>query len=192
MIKSLLALLIAVIIGVGIMGAYYFPKVKNSLGATPVGNTFNDQKMAAITFSPSSGTATSTSILNPAGQDVYVTDNFAGCANATTTYTAYTGTGLANWLIKAATTSTSAPLNVANTNLVMNDIIATGTSIAGGTPFAINLVASTSIATTSSALNGNVGTAAYQFLWAANTYLTFFSNATNTATCTVGVHYFSS
>jgi xanthine dehydrogenase molybdopterin-binding subunit B len=42
---------------------------------------------------------------------------------------------------------------------------------------------STTIATSGTSLNG------LQYLWPTNTYLVFSFNATNTAVCTVGVHF---
>lgn len=195
--KSVIALLGAVIIGSVIVGAYWYPKAGNELSAnagSPAGSTFTSAKVAQINLSPTNG-ATSTSVLNSDSSDRFVTDNFIGCTGATTTYAAVTGSALTNlgWIIKAATTSTSAPAVVSNTNLVMNDAIATGTVAAGVASDygGIVLVASTSIATSSPFVN-NAAAASQIFRWAAGSYLTFFSNATNTAACTVGVHYLAS
>lgn len=169
--------------------------------SSPAGSTFNNAKIAAINLSPTNN-ATTTSIYNSDTSNRYVLSNFANCSGATTTYTAVTGAGLPSygWKIQAATTSTSAPVVVSNTNFVMNDVIATGTVASGvASDFGgIALVASSSIATTTIAgigLSGylnNAAAAAFQFVWPAGTYLTFISNATSTASCTVGVYYLGS
>lgn len=186
---------IVLILAVAIGGAYLFPQVQQQVAlGSPAGTTFVTAKVAQINLSPTNG-ATSTSILNSDVSDRYITDNFIGCTGATTTFTAVTGAGLSTfgWVIKAATTSTAAPAVIANTNLVMNDSIATGTVAAGVASDygGIVLVASSSIAT-SSPFVSNAGASSQIFRWAANSYLTFWSNATNTAACTVGVHYVAS
>ena len=192
--KIIISLVLAVVIGAAIIGAYYYPVATHPAGSTTTaGGTFTSAKIAAISFAPATASATSSSILNPFGADVYVTSAFLGCENATTTYTAYTGAGLSNWIVRAATTSTAAPATVSNTNYLANFIIATGTTAAGTAGYTTLLISSSTIATSSNPMNFNqaLGTA-YQFLWPSGTYMTIWSNATNTAQCTVGVHVFSS
>ncbi len=190
---------IVVVLVVAIGGGYFFPKLENQeqqdqAVGSPVGTTFANAKVAAINLFPTNG-ATSTSVLNSDASDRFVIDNFVACTGATTTYAAVTGSALTSlgWIIKAATTSTLAPAVIGNTNLVMNDAIATGTVAAGVASDygGVVLVASTSIASSSPLVN-NAGAAAQMFRWAAGSYLTFWSNATNTANCTVGVHYLAS
>lgn len=195
--KAVLAALIAAVMAVGVYGGYKYlltPPLQVSAGTAAAGSTFNTAKTAAIAMVFTNG-ATSTSILNTDASDRFVISNFIACSSATSTYTAVTGAGLANWIIKAATTSTNAPAVISNTNLVMNDTVATGTVGAGVASDygGIALVASSSIATTSpTGWIGNAAGSANQFRWATGTYLTYWSNATNTAACTVGVYYLPS
>ncbi len=193
MTKNIIYVLGAIVIAGAILGAYLFPVAQTpvAIGTSPTGTTFSSQKIAAIAFVPSAAGATTTSILNTDANDRYVTSNFVNCTNATTSYTAITGGGLANLIIKAATTSTNAPAVVGNTNLAMNDTVATGTSAAGGAAFPVVMVSSTSLPA-SPAVTNNVGAGAFAFLWASGSYLSFWANATNTAACIVGVQYSAS
>jgi len=160
------------ILAVLAIATFLLSKKPVSSGSAGVGATFNSAKIAEINMTPSTGTATSTSIYNGDDDDRIVTDAFASCSGIGTSYTAYTGTGLtsAGLLLKAATTTTSAPASVTNTNLAMS------ISIATTTPSDMYVATST------------YGTAYWQ-RWGAGTYMTFFTNATNTAACSIGVHY---
>ncbi len=198
--KSVLALFgVMAILGAGaFMGFSPFLKVINNVeqiaGASPTGTTFNSAKVAAISWTPSTAAATSTSILNTDANDRYVIDNVIACGQATTSYTAITGGGLANLIFKAATTSTANPAVISNTNLIMSDTIATSSGIAPGATggFPVILVASSSVPAASPILTSNVGVAGFWFDWPAGSYLTFWANATSTTACTVGVHYIAS
>lgn len=146
-----------------------FPQTSIFVGSA-VGTTFNTAKVAAINFSPATGTATTTSILNGDASDRIITDSFAECNTLGSSFTAYTGAALANLIFTAATTSTSAPASVTNTQLALNVNISTTT---------------TNIAYVATSTFTNI----QPRIWATGTYLTFVSNATNTAACNVGVHY---
>lgn len=157
-------------------------------GASAVGTTFSTQRIAQIVFAPTTGSATTTSIYNGDDNDRVVDSAYAYCSGVGTSLTAYTGTGLANWILSAATTSSSAPNAITNTNLAMNMVMSTSSAFSF-----------TSTSTPSSYLynvtgNGAATTSATQSavsrVWAAGTYMTFGSNATNTAACIVGVRYF--
>lgn len=206
--KAIIAAVLAVLI---IGGVYYEVKLLTApaqlASASPAGATFTTLKQAAVSFAPSTPGATSTSLLNSTGNDLYIATNFVYCENATSTFTPYTGTGLAanGWTIQGATTSTSgAPASQATLglNFFMNDKIATGTNIAGGAPFSggvIVLASSTLNASSSNQASAaltanynNAGANGWQYVWPSGTYITFWSNATTTAQCTVGVTYFSS
>lgn len=175
-----IAVIVAVIV---IVGAYYFPKYKQSAplqvaGTSPSGSTFLNAKFAGIAMNLASpGTnGTSSSILNTDANDRYVHDFKVGCEGVGTSKTAYTGTGLANLQIAIGTTTTAAPAT-----FLSFAAITTGANISTST-VNFEVASSTTLVATSS----------LAAIWPANTYMTFFWNATNTAACTVGVGYFGS
>ncbi len=139
---------------------------------SPVGTTFSTAKIAAMNIAPATASATSTSILNSDASDRYITSAFAECTGAGSSQTAYTGAGLANLLLRIATSSTAAPVVLSNTNYAANLTIATT---------APATYQSTTTPTTS-----------WMQVWASGSYLTFYPNATNTAQCVVGVSYLAS
>ncbi len=159
------------------VGAYIYPEQKqtSSYASSSVGTTFNSAKIAAITWSPSTG-ATSTAILNSDSSDRKIESFVADCSNMGVSQTPLTGTGLlSNGLVfSMATTSTNAPAVVSNANILSLPIATTSLDV-------YNIVG-----TGTSTPNGLVR------VWAAGSYLTFWSNATNTASCVVGVHYLAS
>lgn len=144
--------------------------------ATTPGNTFSNAKVAEIGFAPTApGTnATSTSILNTDSTDRIVESAFVACSSVGSSFVANTGAGLAEFLVKMATTSTAAPSALTNTNYIANIVVATSTS-------------DSYTATSTNPAPGPVGR-----LWASGSYLTIFTNATNTAQCVGGVHYLAS
>lgn len=169
--KSIFALIGAVIIGVAIYGAYQYPQVPLKLGGTGVVNSTNSiPSWDTVTFAPTNN-ATTTTITNNSGVDRYIISNVASCAGNTSAFTAVTGAGLANLVFTAATTTGAITGNLANvnTNYIMNDTISTTT------PW--SQVASS----TEGVLTGT------SRVWPAGMSLTFSSNATTTAICTVGV-----
>lgn len=168
--KIFLSLLI-VIAGVAIYGAYQYP-VQVANFASTAGTTFSNAKIAAVVMTPSSATATSSSVYNSDSSDRIIDSAFVSCYPASGSVFAQTGAGLANWIWTAATSSTAAPATLANTNYALNAPVATSTTN-----------------------DSYVATSTYQNTitrrWAAGSYLTFQPNATSsTATnCTVGVYY---
>lgn len=167
-------LIVGVLVVLAIAGGYFYPKALNTVVlGSPVGSTFNTAKIAAINFAPTTGSATSTSILNTDASDRYVIDGFAFCTGVGSSQVAYTGTGLNALTLKAATTTTNAPAGVSNTNNALALTIATSSNVTSN--------ASTTVATN-----------AFAGVWGSGTYMTFFTNATNTAACNIGVHYLAS
>lgn len=184
--KSLLAFAVVGALA-GIIAFFNFSPFHDavmSVGGTSASSTnLNTAKFAGIAGInlASAGTAgatgangTSTSILNPSATDVYVTSIKAGCQGVGTSKTAYTGTGLLALTLSVSTTSTAGPTAV-GTNLVAGAALTLGTST---TQFVI--------ASTTAAAPGN---AAISVVWPAGSYLTFQTNATNTAMCTFGADY---
>lgn len=165
--KLIIVAVIALLVG-GVAGYFLAPSPMGSA----VGTTFSTAKVAQINFSPTNN-ATSTSLLNTDSYDRIVTDSFGFCNTVGTSLTAVTGDGLKELTFNAATTTTSAPNTVTNVNYVMQNIVATSST---------NMYFSS----TTIAVN------AYGRVWASGSYMTFWSNATNTAVCTVGVHYIGS
>lgn len=162
--------LVAVLILVAIYGAYEYPKaIQTVVVGSATGSTFNNAKLAAINMTPSSASATSSSILNTDSSDRIVTDSFVTCNNANTSNSGPAG-GVVAWNWLAATTSTSGPASLgANTNYTLQATVAT------------------------SSVDAYIATStmgAWMRRWASGTYMTFIPNATSSsATCNVGVHY---
>lgn len=182
--KSILALVLAVIIGGFVYGAYQYPQVQMFAAASPAGTTVNTEKFAGILgislaspgiagASGSTANGTSTSILNTDAFDRYATSWVAACEGVGTSKTAYTGGGLASLQISVGTTTTASPAT-----FLSAEAIASAQNIATTT---VNLLVSSS--TLQSA------TSSLAMVWPANTYMTFAFNATNTAVCTLGIRY---
>jgi hypothetical protein len=170
--KKMLVITLAALALIG--GAYLYPKKTPSItvGTSPVGTEFGTAKIASINFSLASHLATSTSIFNNSQQDRIIKDTFVACDTVGTSKTAYTGAGLANLIIRIATTTTNSPAIVSNTNYIGNY-----TAVATTSP----------VVYTASSTEGVI--TGYSRVWPSQTYLTFSSNATNTAQCTVGASY---
>lgn len=170
--KKVIFSLVGIVAVLALIGAYYFPQFQTSVGASPTGTTWGTARIASINWSLASHLATSTSLYNYDTQPRIIESSFVTCESMGTSKTAYTGAGLANLIIRAATTTTEAPAVITNANYAANyATVATST--------AVLLTASS----TEGVING------YSRIWPAGTYLTFWSNATNTAQCTVGVKY---
>ena len=176
--KIFIGAVVVVLVAGAIAGGYFYPKLTQSFGTSPQGATFSTEKTAAVAINLSApgANATSTSILNTDSNDRYVSSAHIGCENVGTSKTAYTGTGLANLQLSVGTTTTAAPGVFSSAEAIMSNLnLATATQGM--------LVSSSSLLT---------ATSTYATIWPSNTYMTFFFNATNTATCTVGVDYFGS
>jgi len=180
----------AVIVAVraGVLSGLIAAKLTSKIEVTKVeqtgsaaGSTFQNAKFYAVAADLSSpgSTGTSTSVLNGTTNDLYITDIKIGCEGIGTSKTAYTGTGLSALTLKVSTTSTASPAAV-GTNLVNGATITISTS----TPF---FTLSTSTVGTA-----GTGSSSYFLVWSAGSYLTFQTNATNTALCTFGANVFSS
>ena len=162
---------------VAFFGYSPFVKLVQNFSASPAGTTSQTAKFFSVVanLGTPGANATSSSILNTSANDYYVKSMNVGCETVGTSQTAYTGAGLASLTVKAATTSTAAPASNANTNLAGSITISTTTP---------NFVeASTTASSGSNSVN---------YIWASGAYMTFTTNATNTAACTFGVEAFSS
>ena len=174
---------IAIVLLAAVIGGYFFPKssIVEIAGSSPQGSTFSSAKFAgvAVNLAAPGANATSSSVLNTSGQDVYITDLKIGCEGVGTSKTAYTGAGLASLTVKVSTSSTAAPAAVSST-------------LINGATFTLST--STPFFTLASSTVGTVGTGSsnWQLIWSAGSYLTFQTNATNTAQCTFGANYISS
>lgn len=164
--------LVAVLILVAIYGGYVYPKmVQQIVVGSVVGSTFNNAKVAAINMTPSSASATSSSILNTDASDRIVTDAFVTCSQTPGNNFAPNG-GVATWIWQAATTSTNAPATLGSNSVNQALFVTVATSTAD---------AYTATSTYTIALTRR---------WATGSYMTFQPNATSsTAVCNVGVHY---
>lgn len=151
-------------------------KVFGSTTQGATGNTARQASIYGVNLAAPGANATSSSILNPTGQDVYVSVIRAGCEGVGTSKTAYSGTGLASLTFSVATTSTAAP-------------IAQGAGTMNGGVFTIGT--STGNYIIASSTTGGAS-ASYTLIWNAGSYLTFFTNATNSAVCTFAADYFQS
>lgn len=171
MTKYILALIGAVILAVAIYGAYQYPQQMQLVGAIIPGTTANTSKVAEISWSLLSPTATSTSILNTDAQDRIVINSEVFCSGVGTSGAANGGSGgLSSLIITVATSSTAAPASNQNLN-TWNNTIPTSTP-------------EVYVSTSTNPVNGADGRR-----WAANSYMTWTANATNTAQCIVDVKY---
>lgn len=170
--KTILILSVAVALLLGLTAGYYVSSRDNQgVKFAPTGTSNTSAKIASKVMDLSSASGTSTSIYNGSGFDWGIESSFAVCNGVGTSKTAYTGAGLAALLMQAATTSTNAPAVVSNTNYASNQTVSTSTSIS------YNATSTEGVITGTSRIVKN------------GEYLTFFANATNTASCTVGAHY---
>lgn len=143
------------------------------LGTSPqgsTGSTARQYNVYGVNLASAGTNATSSSILNSTGNDLYVTAIKAGCEGVGSS------PSVSSLTLSVSTTSTAAPAAV-GTNLVGGSAL----TIATATP---RFVAASSTVTTGSGSALNI--------WPAATYMTFQTNATNTAVCTFGVDAFSS
>lgn len=177
MTKSVFAVLGAVVIGLAIVGGYFYPKFA-AVGGSSAGTTFNTAKFAGAVASLASAGAngTTTSILNTDAFDRIVLDVEAGCEGVGSSKTAYTGTGLANLFVTVGTTSTAAPA-----------AFPSGFNVVGGVNYNISTSTPNTLLASSTA-----GVSTTSIIWSAGSYLTYFTNATNTAACTFGSRYMGS
>lgn len=175
--KNYTLVVVALLVGIGLgyigYGAFHR---SNLAGATSaVGTSFSSAKAYSVSFVPATRTATSTSILNTDATDRYVIGTEIGCQGVGTSKTAYTGAGLASLTLTVGTSSTANPTS-------LNSWASVGTiTIATATP--VFFYASSTLAT---------ATSSWATIWPTGSYMTFITNATNTAACTVGVRTLAS
>ncbi len=164
---------VAVALVVGVVLGYALSHQSVSVGAiSPVGTTGTTGKYLSVTMSLNGTTGTTTSILNRFGQDVAVRATDVMCQTVGTSRTAYTGAGLAALNFKIATSSTNTVTgNVTdiNANYLANLNVGTSTT---------DDYAATS---TEGVIQGT------SRIIPAGAYAIISSNATNTASCAVGL-----
>lgn len=157
----------------------YGKQVVQQFGTSTQGSTGQTAKqysVLGVNLVAPGANATSSSIQNNTGDDLYVTGLKVGCEGVGTSKTAYTGTGLALLTLSVGTSSTASPA-VAPTNLIMS---------------AVTIATSTVDFTLASSTAATPGNSTYLNIWNAGSYMTFATNATNTAVCTYGVDVTSS
>lgn len=160
------------ILGLGILiGHSFWGQTKLTVGTNAVGTIATTAKEATIIYSLASQSSTSTSILNTDSTDRIILATYQSCQNLGSSFSPVTGSGITNLIIQAATTSTAAPVLLGNSNLIMSSIVATTTT-------------SFELVSTSTTASSEISR-----IWASNSYLTFNTNATNTAICLVGARY---
>lgn len=170
--------ILSLLVAAAIVGSYFFPqsitKIEQMAGS-PTNSTFGTQKVLGVIMDMSQGT--STSIQNNSASSVVATTLNYACTGVGTSQTAYTGVGLASVSIKIATTSVtstgSTPTSnvaVGNTNLMVSTTLATTTSS--------TLVSSSTVAIGGTVLNAIIPSGAF---------VTVFTNATNTALCSINL-----
>jgi hypothetical protein len=168
--KYILAFIGAVIVAGAIYGAYLYPQV-SQLAGSPVGTTFNTDKVAAVDMSPLTANATTTYLYNSDASDRIITDGFGSCGGVGTSGAAQGGAGgLAALVITMGTSS------VGTGNLP--------TTLAGTFTIATSAPEAYTATTTFTQVAAR--------RWPSATYLGISFNATNTAACIVGVKYLAS
>lgn len=169
----------AIVVLAAIVGGYSYPHITQLGGASSsAGASFNTAKIATIEFSLATANSTSTSILNTDGSDRIIESVKYSCPSLGTSFTGWTGAGLTNLLFNAGTTSTSGA-QVTSGRLLINAVISTTTQ-----PI-------TYLSSTTPGISGVSGND-WVRVWNSGSYFTVTSNATNTATCLVGVSYLAS
>ena len=179
--KVWLSAVIAVGLGLVILGSYLYPQNEtvyvdgNSVGS-PAGSTFSSAKIATVSMVPATGSATSSSILNTDSSDRWVEDFVVSCSGIGTSQGFITGGGLATngWGVNFGTTSVASQGNQGNANT-------TFVNLATSSPHAYNVEGVSTTTVTG-----------LKRLWASGSYMTYTFNATNTASCIVGVNYLAS
>lgn len=159
--KTFLKVIVVIVAVLAIVCGYFYPRTQATVGASATGSTFSTAKQFSKIWAPVSASATTTSIYNDTGNSLYVTRSFFYCSGASL------NTSVSSIIFSAATTSTNAPASLGNTNYLLIDSMATATPA---------YVATTTFTSTAANL-----------VWPAGSYVTFSSNGTNTAVCTIGV-----
>ena len=170
-IKILIAVVIALVVGAAV--EYFVTQEPvNTLAISPVGTIGTSGKYYSQTLSLATAAGTTTSMFNNSGVDFAARAVDVMCQTVGTSKTAYSGAGLAAVVFKMATSSTNTVTgNVPdiNTNYLANITIGTSTVDSYNATSTEGVIAGTSK------------------IWPNQTYLIISSNATNTASCAVGV-----
>lgn len=170
------ALVLTLVVALGADFLLREPAPIVNVGTTAQGGTRSTAQLysVAAVLTAVGANATSSSVKNNTGNDLYLTGMQVGCEGIGTSGAANGKTGgLASLQVTMSTTSTAAP----GTGGTAIQTITISTS----TP---TFVAATSTAST--------GYSSYLYVWPAGSYLTFTTNATNTAACTFGAPVLSS
>lgn len=177
--KNLFYTASAVIVGLIVGGFIGYALHTSSLqvGTTTAGGTTSTAQFYSIAIDMTA-LATSSSILNPTGNDLYVTSIQVGCEGIGTSKSYLTGSSIASLTFTAATSSASTPVTTPPTTYAVG-----GGSTNISTSTGTFLISSTTASTGSTAITN---------IWPASAYMTFYHNATSTGACTAGVHAFSS
>lgn len=176
--KQMLAIGIAAVLALVIYGAYLYPQaVENGVGAA--GSTFNTAYTAAVSadLTAAGSTGTSTSVLNSDSNTRYVTGFRAACDSIGNSL-GPTGAGFASFTVTVGTSTAASPASFDPWARVAQATIATTTSGTTRWVFASSTT--------------QTGTSSLPAIWHSGKYMTFYTNATNTAQCTFGVDYLKS
>lgn len=166
---------VAVALFLGLFVGYYVSSQDNvapTASISPAGTTGTTGKYYSQTLSLTSASATTTSLYNGSGFDFAIRSVDVTCQLVGTSKTAYTGTGLAALTFKMATSST-------------NTVTGQVTDI--NSNFAANITIGTSTVDSYNATSTEGVIAGTSKIWPNGTYLLGSANATNTASCAVGV-----
>lgn len=184
--KTSTKIIVGAVIVLALFGAFglgwYLHQNHELVGAvSPAGTTNSTPRIAQITFAPSTGNATSTSMLNTDANDRVISTVDESCVGLGVSQTGWTGAGLLSLglIFTASTSSVPTPVNngtLANTNYVLDN----SNTIATTTPALYFIASSTP---------GAIGNNPTFRIWNAGSYLTIQANATNTASCQIRVGY---
>ena len=169
--KKFNLLVICAVVAIGLVGygiaQLSGPQEVENTQFSSTGSTFNTAKISEVIAAFT--TSTSTAVYNSDTNDRVITDSFVYCTGLGTSKLPYTGgAGIAELVLYGAT-STSATASSTNTNFAVLQTVATSS--------ASFYVASTT------------ATSLVSRVWASGSYFQFYTNATNTASCAVGVKY---
>lgn len=173
--KIIAGVVVGIVAIAAIAGSYFYPQAINvtrveQVGSvSDVGTVNSSARLASVVMEPATASATTTAVYNN-GPDRFIESSFVACTGVGTSKTPLTGAGLAQLQITLAT-STSLLKSTAGYNS------ASILTVATSSPYLYQ-------ASTTASSIGTVG-----LIWPASTYMNFGFNATNTANCTVGVHY---
>lgn len=172
-IKLVLAIGLCAVIGaVG----WFLPLQKPMpLAVSPVGTTFGTAKIADVNWTPTTASATSTSVKNSDANDRFVKSVHYFCTGMGTNFFSQTAAGVSALVFQAATSSSASIVsNLPTSNYILSTNVSTSSDVS---------------VLTSTSTPGKTATQEY-LRWPAGSYIVFTANATSsTASCTIGVDY---